>query len=140
MSMDNKTENDALLMFLVGTSPSYRTDATQYVALITGSAPSEAAPITNECTYTGYARVPVTKATGWTDAGSSFTNAGTITFGARSDAGTVQTATYFAVVDTGPTGGTVINMGIIGELSTPLAITQNIQPIFAIGDLEVTAD
>jgi hypothetical protein len=140
MSMDNATENDVLLALLVGTDMSYRGDATQYVALITGAAPSEVTPITNECTYTGYARVPITKATGWTDNGSSFLNAAVLTFGARSDAGAVQTATYFMVVDTGPVGGTAINMGIIGLLSTPLAITQNIQPIFAIGDLEVTAE
>ena len=137
MSLDNKTENDVLKMFLKGTDPSYRTDATQYVALITGAAPDEAAPMTNECTYTGYARIAITKATGWTDNGASFRNAGTITFGARSDAGATQTATYFAIVDT--VSG-AINMGIIGELSTPLAISQNIQPIFAINDLEVTAD
>ena len=137
MSLDNKTENDVLKMFLKGTDPSYRTDATQYVALITGAAPDEAAPMTNECTYDGYSRVAVTKATGWTDGGSSFTNAGIVTFGARTDAGAVQTATYFAVVDS---ASGAITMGIIGELSTPLAITQNIQPIFAIGDLEVTAD
>lgn len=140
MSLDNKTENDVLLALLVGTDPAYRSGLTQYVALITGAAPSEATPLTNECTYTGYARVPITKATGWDDAGSSFTNHGTITFGARADGGAVQTATYFMVVDTGPVGGTAINMGIIGLLSTPLAITQNIQPIFAIGDLEVTAE
>ena len=137
MSLDNVTENDVLKMFLQGTDPSYREDATQYIALITGAAPSESAPMTNECTYDGYARRPVTKATGWTDGGSSFTNAGIITFGARTDAGAVQTATYFAVVDT-DTGA--VAMCIVGELSTPLAITQNIQPIFAVGDLEVTAN
>lgn len=141
MSMDNATENDVLKMFLVGTDPSYRTDLTQYIALLTGvGAPSEAAPIATECTYTGYARVEVTKATGWDDGGSSFTNSGITTFGARSDDGAVQTAYWFAVVDTGPAKATPINMCIIGELSTPLAISQNIQPIFAIGDLEVTAD
>jgi hypothetical protein len=64
MSMDNKTENDVLLALLKGTDPAYRSGATQYVALITGAAPSEAAPMTNECTYMGYERVPVTKATG----------------------------------------------------------------------------
>jgi hypothetical protein len=138
--MDNKTENDVLLALLKGTDPAYRSGDTQYIALITGAAPSEATPLTNECTYTGYARVPVTKATGWTDNGSSFVNAAILTFGARSDAGATQTATYFMVVDTGPVGGTAINMGIIGQLSTPLAISQNIQPIFAIGDLEVTAE
>jgi len=137
MSMDNVTENDVLKMLLQGTDPSYRTDATQYIALITGAAPSEAAPMTNECTYTGYARVAMTKATGWADGGSSFTNVAAVTFGARTDAGAVQTATYFAVVNSA--SGAVL-FCITGELSTPLAITQNIQPIFAIGDLEVTAD
>ena len=137
MSMDNATANAALKMFLQGTDPGFRAGATQYIALITGAAPSEAAPLTNECNYDGYARVAVTKATGWTDGGASFTNAAQLTFGARTDAGAVQTATYFAVVDS---ASGAITMGIIGELSTPLAITQNIQPIFAIGDLEVTAD
>lgn len=137
MSLDNKTENDVLKMLLVGTDPDYRTDVKQYVALITGAAPSEAAPMTNECDYDGYARVEITKATGWTDGGSSFTNAGIITFGARTDADAAQIATYFAVVDSS-TG--VIDFCIVGELSTPLSISQNIQPIFAIGDLEVTAD
>lgn len=137
MSMDNKTENDILKMLLKGTDPAYRTDATQYVALITGSAPSEAAPMTNECTYDGYARVPLTKASAWTDGGSSFTNAGIVTFGARTDDAAAQVATYFAVVDSS-TGA--VTFCITGLLSTPLAISQNIQPIFGIGDLEVTAD
>jgi hypothetical protein len=137
MSMDNKTENDILKMLLEGTDPSYRGDLSQYLALITGAAPSEADPMVNECTYTGYIRVEIVKATGWTDGGSSFTNKAQIEFGARSDAGAVQTATYFAVVDS--SSGT-IDFCVVGELSTPLAITQNIQPIFAIGDLEVTAD
>ena len=137
MSMDNVTENDVLKMLLQGTDPSYRTDATQYIALLTGAAPSEAAPMTNECTYTGYARVAMTKATGWTDGGSSFTNVAAVTFGARTDGGAVQTATYFAVVDS---ASGAVTFCITGELSTPLAITQNIQPIFAIGDLEVTAE
>jgi hypothetical protein len=137
MSLDNKTENDVLLMLLKGTDPDYRTDATQYVALITGAAPSEAAPMTNECDYDGYARVPLTKASAWSDGGSSFTNAGIITFGARTDDGAAQVATYFAIVDSS-TGA--ITFCVVGELSTPLSITQNIQPIFGIGDLEVTAD
>lgn len=137
MSLDNATENDVLQMLLEGTDPAYRSGATQYLALITGAAPSEAAPMTNECTYTGYARVALTKATAWTDGGSSFTNAGLIQFGTRTDAGATQTATYFAVVDT---ASGAIGMGIIGELSTPLAISQNIQPQFAIGDLEITAE
>jgi hypothetical protein len=144
MSLSNETENAVLKMFLQGTDPSYRSGATQYIALVSdaggGANVSEAAPIANELTYTGYERVPVTKATGWTDGGASFTNAAQILFGKRSDAGATQTATAFVVVDTGPVGGTAINMGIIGDLTADLDISQNIQPLFEIGTLTVTAE
>ena len=101
---------------------------------------SEANPIANELTYTGYARIPITKATGWTDNGSSFSNAAQILFGKRTDGGATQTATAFVIVDTGPVKATAINMGIIGDLTTDLDISQNIQPLFDIGTLTVTAD
>jgi hypothetical protein len=144
MSLSNTTENAVLKMFLQGTDPSYRGDLTQYVALVTdaggGASVSEAAPIANECTYTGYARVPITKLTGWTDNGSNFTNATQLQFGVRSDDGATQTATAFVVVDTGPAKATPVNMAIIGDLSADLAINQNIQPQFGIGDLTITAE
>jgi hypothetical protein len=139
MSMSNATENAALKMFLQGTDPSYRAGATQYLALVTdgGGAVSEAAPIANECTYTGYARIPLTKASAWTDGGSVFTNADLLQFGTRTDAGAAQVASAFVVVDT---ASGAIALGIIGVLSAPLSITQNIQPQFAIGDLTITAE
>lgn len=142
MSMSNATENATLKMHLQGTDPSYRAGGTQYIALVTdaGGAVSEAAPIANECTYTGYARIALTKASAWTDGGASFTNANLIQFGKRTDAGATQTATAFVIVDTGPATGTAINQGIIGTLNAELAINQNIQPQFGIGDLTVTAE
>ena len=141
MSLSNATENQVLKMLLQGTDPSYRSGATQYLALVSdaggGSSVSEATPIANELTYTGYARVEITKATAWTDNGSNFTNAAQIQFGIRSDAGATQTATAFVVVDT---ASGAINMGIIGDLSADLDINQNIQPQFAIGALTITAE
>lgn len=139
MSMSNATENDVLEMLLKGTDPSWRSGATQYLALVTdsGGAVSEATPIANECTYTGYARVALTKSSAWTDGGSSFTNANLIQFGKRTDAGATQTATAFVVVDT---ASGAINMAVIGTLSAELDINQNIQPQFAIGDLTITAE
>lgn len=139
MSMSNATENDVLEMLLKGADPSWRSGATQYLALVTdsGGTVSEATPIANECTYTGYARVALTKASAWTDGGSSFTNADLIQFGKRTDAGATQTATAFVVVDT---ASGAIGMGVIGTLSAELDINQNIQPQFAIGDLTVTAE
>ena len=70
MSLSNASENDALKVFLKGTDPSWRAGATQYAALVTGAA-DEASPVANECTYTGYARVALTKATAWTDNGDN---------------------------------------------------------------------
>ena len=139
MSLSNTTENAALLMFLKGTDPSYRAGATQYLALFTAD-PGETASLTNECTYDGYARIALTKSSAWTDNGSSFTNHDLIQFGKRTDAGSVQTVQYFAVVDTGPATGTAVNMMISGQLSAPLAVTQNIQPQFGATDLTITAD
>lgn len=144
MSLSNATENQVLLALLVGTDPTYRAGLTQYIALVSdaGGGPnvSEATPIANELTYTGYARVEITKSTDWTDNGSSFSNKTQILFGKRTDAGATQTATAFVVVDTGPAKATPINMGIIGDLTADLDISQNIQPLFDIGQLTVTAE
>jgi hypothetical protein len=139
MSMSNATENQTLKMHLQGTDPSYRAGATQYLALVTdgGGAVSEAAPIANECTYTGYSRVALTKASAWTDNGSNFTNAALIQFGKRTDGGATQTATAAVVVDT---ASGAISQGIIATIGAPLAINLNIQPQFAAGDVTITAE
>lgn len=138
MSMSNTTENATLKMHLQGTDPSYRAGATQYLALVTDAAGAvdEAAPIANECTYTGYARVAITKATAWTDNGSTFNNANLVQFGKRTDAGATQTLTAFVVVDT---ASGAVNQAIIGTLSAELDVGLNIQPQFGAGDLAVTA-
>jgi hypothetical protein len=135
MSLSNASENDALEMFLKGVDPSWRAGATQYAALVTGAA-DEASPIANECTYTGYARVALTKATAWTDNGDNFTNAAQIQWGKRTDAGATQTATNVVIVDT---ASGAVAMAIICPLSANLDIAQNIRPQVDAGDLTVTA-
>lgn len=137
MSLSNTTELAALAMFLQGTDPSYRASATQYVALFTAD-PTETGSLANEATYTGYARAAVTKSSGWTGGANPFVNAGTITF-AQCTGGT-NAITHFAVVDTGPTGGTAVNMMISGSLGSTLNISNGIQPQFAAGALAVSAD
>ena len=134
MSLSNTTENAALAMFLKGTDPSYRVGATQYLALFTAD-PGEAASLAAEATYTGYARVALTKSTAWTDGGSSFTNAALIQFGACT-AGT-NTITHFAVVDT---ASGAVAMMISGALSASLNVSSGIQPQFAPGALSISAD
>lgn len=137
MSMSNTTENATLKMHLQGTDPSYRAGATQYLALFTAD-PGETASLAAEADYTGYARVALTKATAWTDGGSTFTNAALIQFGACTLGS--NTISHFAVVDTGPAPGTAVAQMISGQLSGNLAVSSGIQPQFAAGALSIGAD
>lgn len=139
MSMSNATENATLKMHLQGTDPSYRAGATQYLAMVkdAAGAVNEASPIANECAYTGYARVALTKATAWTDGGSSFTNADLIQFGKRTDGGATETVTAVVVVDT---ASGAVSQAIIGVLNDSLAVNLNIQPQFAPGAITITAE
>ena len=134
MSMSNTTENATLQMHLMGVDPTYRAGATQYLALFTAD-PGEAASLAAEASYTGYARVALTKASAWTDGGSTFTNAALIQFGACT-AGS-NALTHFAVVDTA--SGVVAQM-ISGALSSTLNVSAGIQPQFAAGQLSIGAD
>lgn len=134
MSMSNGTENDALKAFLKGVDPSYRAGATQYLALFTAD-PGETASLAAEANYTGYARVALTKASAWTDGGSTFTNAALIQFGACT--ALTNALTHFAVVDT---ASGAVAMMISGALTSTLNVSAGIQPQFAAGALSVSAD
>jgi len=134
MSLSNTTETAALDAFLRGTDPNYRAGATQYLALFTGD-PGETASLAAEATYTGYARVALTKSSSWTGTASPFTNTNLIQFGACS-AGT-NALTHFAVVDT---ASGAVAMMISGALSATLNVSSGIQPQFAAGALSISAD
>jgi len=134
MSMSNTTEAATLDMLLRGIDPSWRSAATQYVALFTAD-PGEAGSLAAEATYTGYARVPVTKATAWAGTSSPFTNAGLIQFAACT-AGT-NTITHFAVVDTA--SGAVAQM-ISGSVPGGLSVSSGVQPQFGAGALSIGGD
>ena len=134
MSMSNATENQTLKMHLQGTDPAYRAGDTQYLALFTAD-PGETGSLAAEATYTGYARVALTKASAWTDSGSTFTNANLVQFGACT-AGT-SAVTHFAVVDT---DSGVVDQMISGALSATLNVSAGIQPQFQAGSLSITAE
>ena len=135
MSMSNTTENDVLKMMLEGTDPSWRAGATVWVALHTADPGEAGSAVTSEATYTSYARVAVTKATGWTDGGSTFSNAALVQF--PQCTGGSNAITHFSVVTTTSGAGQIL---VSGALSATLNVATGIQPQFAIGDLDVTAD
>lgn len=135
MSMSNDTENDILEAILKGTDPAWRAGATIYVALYTADPGEAGTAVTNEATYTSYARVAVTKATGWTDNGSTFENAALVQF--PQCTGGTNTITHFGLVTTASGAGQLL---VSAALSSSLAVSSGIQPQFAAGDLTVTAD
>lgn len=134
MSLSNATETAALDAFLRGVDPAYRAGATQYLALFTAD-PGETASLAAEATYTGYARVALTKASAWTGTSSPFTNTNLIQFGACT-AGT-NALTHFAVVDT---ASGAVSMMISGALASTLNVSSGIQPQFAAGALSISAE
>lgn len=135
MSMSNTTENDTLAALLKGVDPAYRSAANAWLALYTADPGEAGTAITNEANYTGYARVQITKASAWTDGGSSFSNAALVQWPLCS-AGT-NTISHFAVVTTASGAGQIIYSG---ALSSTLAVSAGIQPQAAIGSLTVTQD
>lgn len=134
MSASNATENDLLEMMCKGIDPSWRVGATGYWALFTAD-PTETGSLAAECAYTGYARVAQTKATAWTDGGSSFSNAALVQWGLCTAGSAV--ATYFAWVDT---ASGAVAMMVSGALSASLAISAGIRPQADAGGLVLTAE
>ena len=135
MSKANTTENDILKMMLQGTDPAWRAGATIYLALYTADPGEAGTAITNEATYTNYARVAITKASGWTDGGSSFGNAGLLQFPQCGASG--NTITHFGLVSTASGAGQLF---VSGALNDSLAVANLIQPQFAIGAITIVED
>jgi hypothetical protein len=136
MSADNALEIATLAMIAKGTDPSWRAGATAYLALVSSATPDEADPLATELTYTGYARVAVTKATAWSGT-NPLTNAALIQFGKRTDAGATQTARSVVLVDT---ASGAVAMALIATIAAALDIGQNIQPQFEAGTISLTAE
>ena len=107
-----------------------------YVSLHT-SDPGEAGDqSTSETAYTSYARVSVVRsAVGWTVTGNTGTNAAAVTFPTAT--GGTSTVTHFGIGTASSGAG---NLLLSGALTSSLAVSTNIQPNFAAGQLTVTAD
>jgi len=135
MSKSNTTENDILKAVLQGTDPSWRAGANLYLALYTADPGEAGTAITSETAYTNYARQTIVKATGWTDAWSSFTNSTLIQFPQCGVTG--ATLTHVAVVTTASGAGQILYSG---ALNSSLAVANLIQPQFAIGSLTINED
>lgn len=106
-----------------------------YLSLHTGDPGVGGSQLTNEATYTGYARLAVVRTTvGWAVPSSGSTsNAALAQFVICS--GGSNTITYVAIGKLENGAGLVL---YAGQLSSPRAVSDGIQPQFAIGGLVVT--
>jgi len=136
MSKSNTTENDTLDAILRAVDPSWRANASRYIALYTADPTDAGTAVSNEAAYGSYARVTVTAATGFSAAsGGSSSNTGLIQFPECTSGS--ETITHVGIVTTTSGAGQILYSG---ALTASRSISSGIQPQFAIGALTVTED
>lgn len=149
MSKSNTWENDLLKLVFNNTTVSGLGDATGvvgssgagslYVSLHTGDPGETGDQTTSEATYTGYGRVAVSRdSSGWTISGTAPTqaaNTSAVTFTQCS--GGSNTITYIGVGTASSGAGKLLYSGV---LSSSLAVSNNITPSFASGQLQIQED
>lgn len=112
MSKSNTSENAVLDAQLRGVDPSYRANASRYIALHTADPGEAGSAITSEAAFGGYARVAVTAATGFSAAaGGASNNTGLIQFPECTSGS--ETITHLSIVDTASGAGIIIYSGAL---------------------------
>ena len=136
MSKSNSTENDTLDAILRAVDPSWRSNASRYIALHTADPADAGSATTSECAFGSYARVAVTAATGFTAAsGGSTSNTGVIAFPECTSGS--ETVTHVSIVTTTSGAGQILYSG---ALTASRSVSSGITLQFAIGALVVSED
>lgn len=139
MSLGNTAENDIQAFLwnataLPGAWPA--SGGNFYVALHTADPGETGSPTTSEATYTGYARVAITRnSAGFTVSGNSASNTSAVNF-AQCTGGS-NTITHFSIVSSASGAGTLFGSG---ALSSSVVVSTNITPSFAVGVLSIQLD
>ena len=134
MPKGNTTDNDILKMTLKGTDPSWRSSGSVlYLALHIADPTASGTQLSSEANYSNYNRIGLTKATGWTDNGTNFTNAVLLQFPQCGASGNTVTYVSLGIALSG--SGQILYSG---QLNSPLAVANLIQPQFSINALTIT--
>ena len=135
MSLSNTAETAVLNQIFVGTALSWNGNTNLWIALHESDPGEAGSAVTGETTYGSYARIAVTRATGFTVSGNSVSNAGTVTF--VTSTGATANLTYASIVTTASGAGTIIVRAL---LSNAIPTTIGVQPQFAANALSFTID
>ena len=136
MSKSNALENDVLALVFNGTALPGAYGSNLFVSLHTGDPGEAGDQTTNEATYTGYARVTVSRdSAGWTVTGNTAVNTAAITF--PQCTGGTNTITHWAVgTATSGTGRLLYK----GSLTASLAVSNLITPQLLATTLQIQED
>ena len=137
MSKGNTTENDVLQKLFHAVELSWDANTSLFLSLHTADPGEAGAQTASEATYTSYARVEVARdATGWDVVANQASNDDLLQFPACT--GGTNTITHVAIGTVAlPGAGQIIYSG---ELNDALAVSNGIQPQFAIGSLTIVED
>jgi hypothetical protein len=121
MSLSNAFETSLLSLIFANSNIANIGDATGlrgsvtagnlHIALHTADPGEAGTQTTNECAYTGYARVAMARTSSWTVSGNSASPAATISFNACT--GGTETATHFSIGVASTGGGVILFKGAI---------------------------
>ena len=137
-SKTTQSANDFVNYFLRSVAPSWGGATTLYLSLHTGAVGLGGNQLTNEATYTGYARVALTRsaAGAFTAAASgSSVNAALILFGLCTGGTLPETLTHVSLGENASGAGTVI---ATGALNQSLVVNLNSRPEFDPATLQVS--
>lgn len=135
MSLGNATETEILSYIFDSAAAAWEANANFWIALHTADPGEAGTATTSEASYDDYARVAVSRTTGFTVTGNTVENAALVQF--PQSAGSGVTVTHFSVVTTSSGAGQII---LRGALSSSLPTDAGIQPQFAAGALTATVD
>ena len=132
-----QSANDVVNYLVRNAAPSWDGATTLYVSLHTGAVGLGGDQLSNEATYTGYARVAITRsgagAFNAASAGVALTNL-LIQFGQCTGGTLPETVTHASLGENASGAGTVI---VTAALASPIVVNINSVPQFAIGTMSV---
>lgn len=135
MSFSNAAETAVLNQIFKGTALPWNANTDLWLALHTADPGEAGTATTSEASYTGYARVALTRASDITVSGATVSNTNLEQFPVCT-AGS-STCTYVSIVDTSSGAGNII---VSGALNSSVSVASGIQPQFSASALVFTLD
>jgi hypothetical protein len=135
MTATNHGEADLLNLLFKSSGPAWSADANFYISLHTADPGEAGDQSTNEAGYGSYARVAVSRSTGFSVSANVASNVATIAFPTAT--GGSSTVTHFGIGTSATGAGRLL---FCGSLTGSLAVTNGITPQFAADQLRTTCD